>query len=297
MADWPYNTARWQRLRRLKLSSAGLCEDCRRIGLVRPAQAVDHRVPISAGGEAFPDLDGLASLCYSCHSKKTARGVEAGAARTSKPRSGCDAQGNPLDPRHPWNDTGPLAGTHLLARPFDLRPSVSSLVIVFGPSGAGKSTWVQAHVADDDQVLDLDVIVSDLSGLPIYTASDEWVADALRWRNRRLRELANIRQERTTWLIVSGATADERAWWKAALRPQRCILIMSDLKTCISRIRADTRRGNRKAEHIRACYRWFARYTPCVICEHTTTKNLSGLTGEDRVVPILLSYPEVSDGR
>lgn len=105
MADWPYSTARWQRLRRLKLSSSPICEDCERIGIVVPAQAVDHRTPISAGGEAFPDLDALASLCHSCHSAKTARGVEAGAVRTSKPRvrKGCDADGNPLDPTHPWS--------------------------------------------------------------------------------------------------------------------------------------------------------------------------------------------------
>ena len=105
MADWPYNTARWQRLRRLKLSSSPICEDCERIGIIRPAQAVDHRDPISAGGEPFPDLDKLASLCNSCHSAKTARGVEAGAVRTTKPRArkGCDAHGNPLDPTHPWN--------------------------------------------------------------------------------------------------------------------------------------------------------------------------------------------------
>jgi 5-methylcytosine-specific restriction protein A len=105
MADWPYNTARWQRLRRLKLSSSPICEDCERIGIVVPAQAVDHRDPISAGGEPFPELDKLASLCNSCHSAKTARGVEAGAVRTSKPRvrKGCDADGNPLDPTHPWS--------------------------------------------------------------------------------------------------------------------------------------------------------------------------------------------------
>lgn len=70
------------------------------------ANTVDHRVSISEGGPAFPGHDGLASYCQSCHSQKTARGAEAGAAKTNRPlqpRKGCDANGNPLDPAHPWN--------------------------------------------------------------------------------------------------------------------------------------------------------------------------------------------------
>lgn len=103
MAKWPYNTARWQRLRLLQLARSPLCEDCEGIGDVKLAQAVDHRKPISDGGDPFPALDGLASLCFRCHSAKTARGVEAGAVRTSKPRKGCTADGLPLDRKHSWH--------------------------------------------------------------------------------------------------------------------------------------------------------------------------------------------------
>ncbi|WP_343343393.1 HNH endonuclease signature motif containing protein [Sphingomicrobium sp. XHP0239] len=102
MADWPYNTAQWQRLRKLKLSQQPLCEDCKAISIMRPAKHVDHVHAISDGGPAFPALDGLRCLCPSCHSAKTARGAEAGAVRSDKPRRGCDADGNPLDERHPW---------------------------------------------------------------------------------------------------------------------------------------------------------------------------------------------------
>lgn len=101
MAEWPYSTARWQRLRKLKLSEQPMCQGC------LPhhhniASHVDHVHAISDGGDAFPALDGLRSLCPPCHSAKTARGPEAGAIKTSKPRRGCDAQGNPLDDAHPW---------------------------------------------------------------------------------------------------------------------------------------------------------------------------------------------------
>ena len=105
MAAYPYNTARWQRLRTVKLSINPLCEPCNAAGRIEAANTVDHIVPISAGGAAFPSLDGLTSMCTSCHSRKTVRGVEAGAVRTTRavqPRKGCDANGNPADPAHPW---------------------------------------------------------------------------------------------------------------------------------------------------------------------------------------------------
>lgn len=103
MADWPYNTTTWQRLRRLKLASQPLCEGCAEMGIVKPANTVDHCTPVNQGGDPFPSLDELASYCVSCHSAKTARGVEAGAVRTSKPRKGCNPDGSPIDPSHPWH--------------------------------------------------------------------------------------------------------------------------------------------------------------------------------------------------
>ncbi|GAB5375000.1 MAG: hypothetical protein AcusKO_14620 [Acuticoccus sp.] len=81
------------------------------------ANTVDHVRPISEGGDPFPGHDGLASYCAACHSAKTARGVEAGAIRTRKPRRGCNPDGSPLDPSHPWN-----AGKSL--RADDLGPTV-----------------------------------------------------------------------------------------------------------------------------------------------------------------------------
>lgn len=102
MADWPYNTAQWQRLRTLHLQRSPLCIGCAAMGHLTPANTVDHIVPISEGGPAFPGHDGLASYCPACHGAKTARGREAGAVRSSKPRRGCNADGTPLDPSHPW---------------------------------------------------------------------------------------------------------------------------------------------------------------------------------------------------
>ena len=99
MAEYPYNTQRWQRFRRQKLQRETLCESCLQFGKIEPATVVDHRIPISAGGDPFPPLDQLASLCERCHNTKT-RAEQLG--ETNWLHKGCDIHGNPLDPNHPW---------------------------------------------------------------------------------------------------------------------------------------------------------------------------------------------------
>jgi len=105
VAKWPYNTPEWKALRAAKLASKPMCEDCASVGRHAKATCVDHRRAISQGGDPFPPLSQLASLCWRCHSAKTARSPEAGASRTRKPRRGCDENGLPLDPSHPWATT------------------------------------------------------------------------------------------------------------------------------------------------------------------------------------------------
>ncbi|WP_197940693.1 HNH endonuclease signature motif containing protein [Sphingomonas sp. HMP6] len=107
MSAYPYNTARWKRLRLAHLAIEPLCRGCAP-HRITPANTVDHVVPMSDGGPAFPSHDGLASYCPPCHGAKTARGSEAGAIRSSKPRKGCDADGNPLDAAHPWGNLSGL---------------------------------------------------------------------------------------------------------------------------------------------------------------------------------------------
>jgi 5-methylcytosine-specific restriction protein A len=111
MAQWPYGTSTWQRLRRLKLSTSPGCETCKRRGRLVYASVVDHIVPINAGGPAFPSLDGLQALCVQCHNSKTSR-EQRGEKVLMK---GCDVNGLPLDAacvlrrRSPsWDN--PLAG-------------------------------------------------------------------------------------------------------------------------------------------------------------------------------------------
>ena len=100
MSKWPYSTQRWQRLRRLKLAEHPLCQACLQVGRIEPATVVDHHTPVTAGGEAFPALDLLASLCMPCHNRKSC------AERVGESNwllKGHDVFGYPLDPAHPWN--------------------------------------------------------------------------------------------------------------------------------------------------------------------------------------------------
>jgi 5-methylcytosine-specific restriction enzyme A len=102
MSKPPYSTQRWQRLRRAKLREHPLCEACLQVGRIEVATVVDHRVAITAGGDPYPPLDKLASLCARCHNAKT-RCEHVG---KDYMRKGCDVFGYPLDPNHPWNKAG-----------------------------------------------------------------------------------------------------------------------------------------------------------------------------------------------
>jgi 5-methylcytosine-specific restriction protein A len=61
-----YDRRRWRVLRRKKLSSAPICEECGE----ELAREVDHVVPIEDGGDPWA-MSNLSSLCSPCHSKKT----------------------------------------------------------------------------------------------------------------------------------------------------------------------------------------------------------------------------------
>lgn len=67
-----YQSKEWKELRKLKLISQPMCEECLRSGKYVRARMVDHIVPIRQGG-ALLDIANLQSLCWSCHSRKSAK--------------------------------------------------------------------------------------------------------------------------------------------------------------------------------------------------------------------------------
>lgn len=91
------DSAAWRRLRTQVLAEEPLCRMCATRGLVVPATDVDH---IHDSRDDFTDdnsRENLQSLCHECHSLKTA------ASMGKRVFLGCDANGFPLDPMHPWN--------------------------------------------------------------------------------------------------------------------------------------------------------------------------------------------------
>jgi len=102
MSKWPYCTSKWQRLRLAKLNADPLCYACALRGETVEANTVDHVKPISQGGPAFPELEGLLSLCAPCHSEKTSGFDRTHGTATGRRFKGCDAHGNPIDPADGW---------------------------------------------------------------------------------------------------------------------------------------------------------------------------------------------------
>jgi 5-methylcytosine-specific restriction protein A len=88
------NGKAWATLRDSVLLEHPLCEHCMDASeRLTPATEVDH-VDNDPTNNRHSNL---ASLCKSCHSRKT--NAEMGRNVTF----GCDIKGMPLDPRHPWN--------------------------------------------------------------------------------------------------------------------------------------------------------------------------------------------------
>ena len=59
----------WQKIRAIKRARDPLCEWCKANGIVRLAELVDHYIPLAVGGTH--DMEGLVSMCRSCHGLKT----------------------------------------------------------------------------------------------------------------------------------------------------------------------------------------------------------------------------------
>lgn len=258
MAAWPYSTATWRGLRTAKLRTAPLCEICKVEGRLKPATVVDHIVPIKHGGDAFPPLTGLQALCPSCHGRKTARGIEAGAIKAKWARGSCDAEGRPLDAAHPWKGgNGRLPG-HMVERrmPSDLKPSAIPLTIVCGPTGAGKSTYVRGNAGPNDIVICLDTIIQQLTHLPEHHSQPWALPKAIDIRNTRLRRLASDATHEHAWFIVSAPHPSDRRKWKAALGGD-IVVINTPLAECIRRIKADPCRNGLEDRMIDAATNWW----------------------------------------
>jgi 5-methylcytosine-specific restriction enzyme A len=68
-----YNDAAWNRLRAEHLKREPWCRECRRKGRMTEAKLVDHIVPWRGNEALRLNPENLQSMCWPCHSRKTAR--------------------------------------------------------------------------------------------------------------------------------------------------------------------------------------------------------------------------------
>ena len=88
---------RWRKARLNFLTEHPLCEYCKQQGKVTKATVVDHSVPHRGDEVLFWDETKWIALCTH-HHNSTAQ------IRDLKGLlPGTNADGNPLDPKHPWN--------------------------------------------------------------------------------------------------------------------------------------------------------------------------------------------------
>ncbi|WP_341669079.1 HNH endonuclease [Alcaligenes sp. SDU_A2] len=90
----PLTGSAWRKLRERVLARDPICQECYRRDHFTEATDVDH----INGDPSDNSLKNLQGLCHSCHSRKTRREMNGSAGVW-----GCDVNGYPLDPDHPWN--------------------------------------------------------------------------------------------------------------------------------------------------------------------------------------------------
>lgn len=63
-----YNSSEWKNLRNQKFYDAdGLCELCKKNGIIRQGKEVHHIIPIETDWSKRLDYDNLILLCSDCH--------------------------------------------------------------------------------------------------------------------------------------------------------------------------------------------------------------------------------------
>ena len=66
-----YSSARWKKCRAAYLSINPFCERCKRLGLVRPAELVHHKIYLDDSSYSDPgvslNFENLEALCFDCH--------------------------------------------------------------------------------------------------------------------------------------------------------------------------------------------------------------------------------------
>jgi hypothetical protein len=141
-----------------------------------------------------------------------------------------------------------------IARP-DLPPPNCRVRLVCGPPAAGKTTYVRAHAAADDIVIDLDAIACEQG----FDRDHDRVGDFLVERNHRLAALAAEPAGRVAWVIIGAPSSLLRQWWADMLNAEDVILLTATRAELQRRIRKDPDRKYVCGLYMMLVDKWFAR--------------------------------------
>ena len=104
-------------------------------------------------------------------------------------------------------------------------------------------------------VLDLDEMIADIGGKPIYKGNKQDFALAVRKRNSLLLKMSKHNQ--SGYLILTGSTPAQRRWWVSKLQPSSVHIMETSKEECIERIMNDERRTmSVKQKQIQSVGKW-----------------------------------------
>jgi 5-methylcytosine-specific restriction endonuclease McrA len=168
-----YRTPRWKATRRTVIHRDILCVSCGH----KAATEVDHilsarLVVDNFGVDEFYSPDRCQGLCHECHSSKTAH--ECG-----------------------W--------THSKGTRLQTLTDRSNTTVVCGAAGSGKTTYVTNSAQDGDLVWDYDVVMQQITGLPLHEHLPGAIGSVLADRDRFIESTAFSTKH--VWIIVSNPAA------------------------------------------------------------------------------------------
>lgn len=180
-----------------------LCVRCLKAGRTTPAECVDHIQPVVDGQNdpLFWLPKNHQGLCWACHTVKTQTEDKGHGRSTARGTAGVDA------------------------------------TLVYGAPCSGKNTYVKAHMATGDIVLDVDALHTALTGLPTHDHEQEVLPFVYEARDAVRKKLERDGFDRKVWVIASAATVKQRQQWRHLCRREHHVV--ADIKACLNRAKLE----------------------------------------------------------
>lgn len=215
-----YDSQKWRDYRLVFLKANPLCKHCAQKGKTVAANTVDHIIPVRVDDSInFFDSENHQALCEPCHNRKSAQ------ERWGK-----------------WYDRR-AKGTH------------TEVIIVSGPPASGKTYWVSKHKEEGDLILDLDMIWTAITGLPMYEKPNQLTPVVFAIRDTILNTIGEMPGLKRAIILTTNTRTPAMISFMNRHRHQ-LIELEADEQTCVDRILNDKRRKN-KAQHVQLVRDWF----------------------------------------